>query len=394
MRRAGYESQDPCRALAPGATASNPSPGPRIPGDVGYFAAGGTGDVTNQNVLWGDWALVAPNTPQGSQGGMLVHIEADATNPATSTSGRYTFYGSYDNFTAVDNREPLATNFAVRYFDGAPSSGGTSYLVWRDPKVAQPPFTCPAVPGVRPPWYPLGQEAMVVFDEQENPSVVTTVPASPAPPGSTVAFGAAAQRVQVGSASLPLPFSRGWIFVDLITHVAQAAGLPPFDSGAAQGWIIAAHADFSFVTTDAARFDSACAPRHFSVPPGVTGFFTVPPCRLVDTRNPAGPYGGPALAGGSGRSFDLAGLCGIPPTAKAVSLNVTATAPTGSGGLTLFQGGIAQPNTSAISFSAGQTRANNAVIGVTQDGHGTLAVVANMPSGMVDLIVDVNGYFQ
>jgi hypothetical protein len=132
--------------------------------------------------------------------------------------------------------------------------------------------------------------------------------------------------------------------------------------------------------------------------PGLGSFCTVRPCRLVDTRNPAGPYGGPALAGGSERSFDLAGLCGIPPTAKAVSLSVTAVAPTmtptSSGSLRLFQGGIPAPNTSAISFSAGQNRANNAVIGVTQDGHGTIIVLADMPSGVVDLVVDVNGYFQ
>jgi hypothetical protein len=365
----------------------------KFPGDAGYFGAGG--DVTDQNVLWGDWALAAPDASQGSQGGMLVAIEADAGNPATTTSGRYTFHGRFDGFTAIDHREPLATLFATRYLIGF--SNDTSLLVWRDPKVDQKPFTCPATPQARPPWYPLGQEALVVFDEQEHPSVVTAVPASPAPPGSTVAFGAATQRVHVGSASLPSPFPFGWILVDLNTHVAPAPGLPPVDSGAAQGWIFAAHTypGFAFnYTTDAARYDSACAPQHFSVPPGDTGFFTLPPCRLVDTRNPTGPYGGPALAGGSQRAFDLAGQCGIPPTVKAVSLNVTAVAPTAGGDLRLFQGGIAAPNTSAISFSAGRTLANNAVIGVTQDGHGTLAVLADMPSGMVDLLVDVNGYFQ
>jgi hypothetical protein len=366
-----------------------------FPNDIGYFGAGGTGDATNQNVLWGDWALVAPNSSPGGQGGMLVHVEADAGNPATSSSGRYTFYGRLDGFTAIDNREPLSTLFGTRYVIGF--GNNTSLLVWRDPKVDQHPFPCPATPRTQPPWYPLGQEAMVLFDEQENPSVVTTVPASPTPSGSTSAFGAATQRVQVGSASLPVPFLFGWILMDLNTHVAQAASLPSFDSGAAQGWIFATRTNPSFslnYTTDAARFDSACAPQHFSVPSGVTGFFTVPPCRLVDTRNAAGPYGGPALAGGSQRSFDLAGQCGIPLTAKAVALNVTVAPPTGSGGLRLFQGGIVPPNASAISFSSGQTRSNNALIGVTQDGRGTLNVLADMPNGMVDVIVDVNGYFQ
>src|ERR1700688_2202975 len=86
----------------------------RFQGDTGYFLAGGGGDVTNQNILWGDWFIV--NTTQNfAEGGTLVHIEADATNPATSTSGRYTFYGRYDAWTAVDNREPLGNTVAARY---------------------------------------------------------------------------------------------------------------------------------------------------------------------------------------------------------------------------------------------------------------------------------------
>src|SRR5215472_6817252 len=78
----------------------------RFPGDVGYFAAGGTGDATDQNVLWGDWVMIK-DLMNFAAGMALVHVEASATNPATTTSGRYTFYGRYDSFTAVDNREPL-----------------------------------------------------------------------------------------------------------------------------------------------------------------------------------------------------------------------------------------------------------------------------------------------
>ncbi|HEX2224565.1 MAG TPA: hypothetical protein VHN15_10200, partial [Thermoanaerobaculia bacterium] len=32
----------------------------RFPGDAGYFAAGGSGDATNQNVLWGDYFYLIP----------------------------------------------------------------------------------------------------------------------------------------------------------------------------------------------------------------------------------------------------------------------------------------------------------------------------------------------
>ncbi len=113
----------------------------RFPGDPGYFG----GDATDQNVLWGDYFYV--NSAQNfADGNTLVHIEASATNPETSVAGQYTFYGRYDAWTAVDHREPLATNFAARYVTGGTFSGGTSLIVWRDSKVNQGPFTCPVSP--------------------------------------------------------------------------------------------------------------------------------------------------------------------------------------------------------------------------------------------------------
>src|SRR4051812_27668484 len=77
----------------------------RFPGDPGYFLPGGTGDATNQNVLWGDYFYVDESQNYAS-GNPLVHIEASATDAETSLSGQYTFYGRYVNWTAADNREP------------------------------------------------------------------------------------------------------------------------------------------------------------------------------------------------------------------------------------------------------------------------------------------------
>jgi hypothetical protein len=237
----------------------------RFPGDAGYFASGGSGDATNQNVMWGDWFIV--NSVQNfAEGGDLVHIEASATNPATSTAGRYTFYGRYDAWTAVDNREPLATEFAARYLNGGPFSGGTSLLCWRDSKVNQGPFTCPATPGLRPAWYPLGQEGIVIFDEQEHPVVPQTFPFSPQPPtGSLTPCPAETQRVQINGPAFPVPFSFGWLFMDMNTTVAAAGANPPVDPAAAQAWIIytlASNGHFA-VGIDAIRLDSACAASHF-----------------------------------------------------------------------------------------------------------------------------------
>jgi hypothetical protein len=236
-----------------------------FPGDSGYFAGGGTGIATDQNVIWGDWFIVN-STENFAEGGDLVHIEASGTNPATSTAGRYTFYGRYDAWTAVDNREPLATDFAARFIDGGPFSGGTSYLVWRDSKVNQGAFTCPATAGLQPVWYPLGQEGIAIFNEQEQVVTPATVPVSPQPPNAQLTpFPAETQRTQVGGATLAVPFTFGWMYLDLNTTVAAAGANPPVDPAAAQAWVVAtfaANGQFA-VGVDAIRLDSACAAVHF-----------------------------------------------------------------------------------------------------------------------------------
>jgi hypothetical protein len=122
-------------------------------------------------------------------------------------------------------------------------------------------------------------------------------------------------------------------------------------------------------------------------------FFTIPaPCRLVDTRNASGPLGGPALTSGALRDFTLNGTCGLPASAKALSLNITVVSPTG-GGFLSFSPNCQTPLASTLNFTAGQTRANNAILPV--DANGILTVSpAVSGNGTVQLILDVNGYFQ
>jgi hypothetical protein len=121
-------------------------------------------------------------------------------------------------------------------------------------------------------------------------------------------------------------------------------------------------------------------------------FYTIPPCRIVDTRNPAGPYGGPALAANVNRTFVVQGLCGVPVGAKAAAFNLAVTLSTAAGDLRVFPGGAPLPLVSAINWKAGQTRADNAVIQLGPSGDVT--VHPDMPGGSVHLIVDVFGYFQ
>jgi hypothetical protein len=245
------------------------------PGDDGYFAKpGAPGVVTDQNVLWGLWYIV--NADQNyAHGGAMVAVEADASNPATSTPGRYTFYGRYDGWTAVDHREPLSTTFAAQYSDGGAFNAGTDLLVWRDSKVAQAPFTCPAVPGSNPSWYPQGQEGMVMFDEQEHAQAPFVCPfagaigpgaePSQCPPAQSLRpFPAATQRVHIGGSTLPVPYNFGWLFLDLNTSSSPNGNNPPFDPLAAQAWVIATQSSNGHyaVSIDAFRLDSACMANH------------------------------------------------------------------------------------------------------------------------------------
>jgi hypothetical protein len=121
-------------------------------------------------------------------------------------------------------------------------------------------------------------------------------------------------------------------------------------------------------------------------------FYTLTPCRVVDTRNAAGAYGGPALAAGATRNFALTGRCGIPSTAKAVSLNVTITSPTAGGDLRVFPLGAPDLGARTIYFRPGQTRANNAVLELGTSGN--ISVTCEIPSGTVQFILDADGYLQ
>lgn len=126
---------------------------------------------------------------------------------------------------------------------------------------------------------------------------------------------------------------------------------------------------------------------------GVDGFYPLPPCRLVDTRNPAGPWGAPRMAAGETRVFELGGRCGIPPEATALAVNVTVVGSDSSGFVTLFEAGAARPASSNANFQAGQTRANNAFVKLT--GYPpSLAAYCGAASGGFDLLLDVTGYFR
>jgi hypothetical protein len=126
---------------------------------------------------------------------------------------------------------------------------------------------------------------------------------------------------------------------------------------------------------------------------GGAAFYPVTPCRAIDTRTTAGPWGGPALASGADRVFVLAGRCAVPASARAVAANVTVTQPTrGPGFLTIYAGGTSRPLVSTINYSGGQTRAADAVLPL--GALGDAAIFCLQGGGTAHVVVDVSGYFQ
>jgi cytochrome b561 len=88
----------------------------------------------------------------------------------------------------------------------------------------------------------------------------------------------------------------------------------------------------------------------------------------------------------------MVGSCGIPPEADAVAVNVTVTQPTAAGHITIYPSGIAVPLVSTLNYSAGQTRANNAIVQLGAGG--AIAVTCGQAAGTAHFIIDVVGYFR
>lgn len=126
-------------------------------------------------------------------------------------------------------------------------------------------------------------------------------------------------------------------------------------------------------------------------------YYAVTPCRLVDTRNANGPTGGPALSGMTSRSFPVWNTsgCGIPTTAKAVTLNLAVVGPQGSGNLRLWPYGITMPLVATINFDANEPAiANGAIVPLGTDP--TYQISAYLAIGSTykaNIVIDVTGYF-
>jgi uncharacterized protein (DUF1501 family) len=110
------------------------------------------------------------------------------------------------------------------------------------------------------------------------------------------------------------------------------------------------------------------------------------PQRIADTRS--GTPG--ALLGGKSFDLQVGGIAGVPSTAQAVVMNVTAIDPTAGGYITVWPTGQTMPTASSLNFSKGQTVPN---LVVAKLGAGGKVSVFNS-DGAVFLLADVVGYFD
>jgi hypothetical protein len=118
-------------------------------------------------------------------------------------------------------------------------------------------------------------------------------------------------------------------------------------------------------------------------------FYSLFPCRVLDTRNPNGTFGGPSLPGGIIRSFPIpSSPCGVPVNAGAYSLNVTVVPHGELGYLTAWPAGVTQPVVSTLNSLDGTVLANAAIVPA-----GTGGAVSFFATNTTDLVVDINGYF-
>jgi hypothetical protein len=121
-------------------------------------------------------------------------------------------------------------------------------------------------------------------------------------------------------------------------------------------------------------------------------YFAVTPCRAADTRSGNGGIVQASIF----RAFTLKGVCGIPASALAVSVNLTIVGPTADGFFSLWPYGGAFPVVSTINFVAGEPAiANGAIVPLavgTPDLYGGYGTATG--SGQTQAILDVTGYFQ
>jgi len=170
---------------------------------------------------------------------------------------------------------------------------------------------------------------------------------------------------------------------DLLDQGPSNWSTPPF-------WASPAPGVAEFAGPDASPRAAGGRQSLAAASPSALPFVAVSPCRLVDTRGNGAPLTGGFLPSATERSYTVAGVCGIPADARAISLNATVVRPVGPGFLTLWPQGGAFPPVSTLNFLGSDVIANAAVVPLSAAGG--ISVAFGVSGG--DLILDTNGYYS
>lgn len=128
--------------------------------------------------------------------------------------------------------------------------------------------------------------------------------------------------------------------------------------------------------------------------PTESNFVSVKPCRLVDTRATGQVQPGQIKSyktQGDTTSQGGSADCGVPPTAGAVELNVTAISATSTGFLRLYPAGGAEPTATFMNYTPTFNVSNDASVALTAGKNANLKM--KNYGGRVQVVIDVLGYY-
>ncbi len=343
-------------------TATSYSPGTLSPGTTYHWlvVARNSGGVA-ASATWSFTTQLAPPNLLGPDNGAV----GVSQQPTLSWSGSIGA-ATYDVYLGTSPSPPLVTTTTETNYAAGPLAGGVLYY-WR--VVAN------------------GSGSSTSITWSFTTQVAAPVPGGPANGGFGVsltpsltwsaAAGATSYDVYFGTQAAP----------PLVTNVTGASyGPGTLISGALYFWRVVARDSGSASSSATWSFTTE------GTPPPVTALRYIPvtPCRIADTRSPAGPFGGPSMGAGELRAIAIPQSgCGIPATAQAYSLNLTVVPRGRLSYLTLWASGAPRPVVSTLNSFEGTVVANAAI--VPAGAGGGVNVYVTDPT---DVIVDIDGYFD
>lgn len=216
--------------------------------------------------------------------------------------------------------------------------------------------------------------------DTSNPRAITATAATYT--GNFTTEHLVTQTQPVGGAITLTPSSNGYYATGTTVEVTASASFGYVFTGFS-GCTASATTPASFVVNAPCTISANFAIDTSAVMP--LRFVPVAPCRLMDTRESGMP-----LAATVPRDLAIpTGPCGIPASAKAYSLNVTAVPREPLSYLTVWPTGQTQPTVSTLNSFGGQVVANAAIVPAGANG-----AIRLFATGATDLVIDINGYFS